>query len=220
VLHWAAAFGNEQRLPHVPQLSTSVFRSVVQPVPEQLPRPVGHEPTPHALITQTAPAPGQAFPHTPQLFTLFDRFTSHPFDALWSQSAKPRLHIPSWQLPPLHVADAFAKLHTFAHAPQLFGSVLMLVSQFDGLPAHARNPGAHTLHVPAAEHARFPGSPAQSAFVQHCRHPTVAPQQCVPDAQAEGFEHVPPMHAWASHALPSLQSALVQHAAHTPPPQL
>jgi hypothetical protein len=80
----------------------------------------------HALAVQATPVvfggEPQAFPHEPQLLTLFVRFVWQPVDSTPVQSAKPALHVVTSQVPPLHAELAFARLQTFAQAPQLFGS--------------------------------------------------------------------------------------------------
>jgi hypothetical protein len=43
---------------------------------------------------------------------------SQPLSGSESQSAYPEVHAPITQAPPVHAADALAKLHALSHVPQ------------------------------------------------------------------------------------------------------
>jgi hypothetical protein len=66
---------------------------------------------------------------------------SQPFAATPSQSAKPALQDAIAQLDPLQVAVACGVLHTFPHAPQLLGSLIVLTSHpVDAFWSQSANP--------------------------------------------------------------------------------
>jgi hypothetical protein len=61
------------------------------------------------------------------------------------------LHVAIAQLPCTHAAVAFGRTQTWPHVPQLFGSVLVLVSHpLAQLPSQSKKPGLHPpqLHMP------------------------------------------------------------------------
>jgi hypothetical protein len=95
----------------------------------------------------------QAIAHLPQLFESVFRFASQPLAGLPSQSAKPFAHLATVQVPALHAAVAFARLHA-PHLPQLLTSVFRFASQpLDALPSQSAKPLAHvpTAHLPALQ---------------------------------------------------------------------
>jgi hypothetical protein len=62
--------------------------------PSQSAKPGAHA-MPHVIAVHAGDAFGavaQAVPHAPQFIGSFARSISHPFDALWSQSANPASH--------------------------------------------------------------------------------------------------------------------------------
>jgi hypothetical protein len=71
--------------------------------------------------------PAQTIPQPPQLFRSFVTFVSHPLAGLPSQFAKPAAQAVTTQMPPRHAEVACARLQTWPHPPQLFGSVWRLV---------------------------------------------------------------------------------------------
>ena len=91
--------------------SVSVLRLVSQPLfalPSQLPNPAAHVGTHTPPVQAVVPfALVHATPHEPQ-FDVVASEVSQPFAMLLSQLAKPALHEPSWQIPELQRAVAFA----------------------------------------------------------------------------------------------------------------
>jgi hypothetical protein len=88
---------------------------------------MAHTPTAHV-----AAAWGKlhALPHRPQLPTLVLVFTSQPSPAMLLQLAKPALHVPTPHAPAAHVCVmTLASAQRLMHAPQWFGSALVLTSQ-------------------------------------------------------------------------------------------
>jgi hypothetical protein len=86
-----ATFAALHARPHAPQLKTSVWKFASQPVAtfmSQSPNPFAHVRV-HAPLTHCGVAFTvlHALPHAPQLPTLDDRSTSHPFCATPSQFA-------------------------------------------------------------------------------------------------------------------------------------
>jgi hypothetical protein len=72
-------------------------------------------------------ASAQVTPHPPQL-ALVVRSVSHPFAALWSQSAKPRLQDPTAQALFTHAGVALGITQALPHAPQFCGELVRFVS--------------------------------------------------------------------------------------------
>lgn len=151
--HDAVAFGTEQAFPHAPQLVTVVWVFVSQPfdeMPSQLPQPATQLGT-HAPVVQVVVpwAFVQPFPHAPQLVSVVCVFVSQPFDVCPSQFANPLAQVPSVQLPPTHVSEAFARSHTTLQPPQSV-SVLMLFSQpLLGFPSQLAKSDAQVgVHAP------------------------------------------------------------------------
>lgn len=101
-----------QVLPHSPQLAGEVCRLVSHPLaglPSQFPNPVLQVKSAHMLAEHDAMpfANEHVRPHMPQFVTLVRVFTSHPFIAFMSQSAKPGSHV-SWHMPDMHAVVEFA----------------------------------------------------------------------------------------------------------------
>jgi hypothetical protein len=145
-------------VPHAPQFDASA-RLASQPfaaAPSQSANPGSHAivqaiplHTPRAFV-----ATGQAVPHAPQLAASLARSTSHPFAALWSQSAKPLSHEDTAHDPAAQLSVACAATHAFAHAPQCIASSASEVSQpSTTLPLQSPYPTTQLfVHVPP-EHA-------------------------------------------------------------------
>ena len=87
--------------------------------------------TAHAPFEQigTAFAGAQTAPQAPQLATSRFLFASHPVSGSPSQSPRGATHVSILQTPPSHFAAAFAKTHTFPHAPQFAESPSLSTSQ-------------------------------------------------------------------------------------------
>jgi hypothetical protein len=85
----------------------------------QLPNPLEHEPIAHARVAQVAVALARVHidMHAPQLSSRSSE-TSQPFASVPSQSSKPALHDSIRQVPPVHDAIAFDRVHAVPHAPQ------------------------------------------------------------------------------------------------------
>lgn len=96
---------------------------------------------PHVPPPQFWPV-AQARPQAPQLALLLSRSTSHPSAGLLLQSPLPALHtMLHW--PPMQLAAPPAWLHALLQPPQLFVSVLVLVSQpLEAFPSQSPNPPA------------------------------------------------------------------------------
>jgi hypothetical protein len=104
---------------------------------------------------ETALGAEHALPQAPQLFTLVRRLVSHPLLAFPSQSPKPAVQGPTWQMPAEHAGVALATEQTLPQAPQLFTLVSRLVSHpLLAFPSQSPKPGlqAAIRHAPA-EHA-------------------------------------------------------------------
>jgi hypothetical protein len=114
------------------QCSSSVFRSVSQPLPtllSQSPQPTPHA-MPHTPLLQLAvPLTAlQAVPQALQLEALVLRLTSQPLAALLSQSPKPEAHVMVHE-PLLHAGVPLAVLQGVRQLLQWVASVLRLTSQ-------------------------------------------------------------------------------------------
>ncbi|MDP9150952.1 MAG: hypothetical protein M3O36_13565 [Myxococcota bacterium] len=113
---------------------------VAQVVPPQFILPGGHGPQMPPL--QFMPV-RHMWPQAPQLALSLSVSTSQPSAALWLQSAFDGLHA-MVQCPLLQLAVPPVELQTWPQAPQLFVSVLVLVSQPSaGLLLQSPKPGAH-----------------------------------------------------------------------------
>jgi hypothetical protein len=119
-------------------------------LPLQLANPGLHAVMVQNPLTHAADAFGGAHtaPQAPQLLVLVAMFVSHPFAAMWSQSAKPAAQT-SWHVPFTQEAVAFGpEAQTWPQAPQLLMLVLMFVSQPSvALLLQSAKPGEQTkLH--------------------------------------------------------------------------
>ncbi len=99
--------------------------------PSQLAKPGLQDATPQAPPTQRGVPLGtlQRLLQRPQLLASAARVTSQPLAATPSQLAEPVLQTPRAQAPPTQLAVALAKAQRVPQAPQVPGSVWMLVSQ-------------------------------------------------------------------------------------------
>lgn len=164
-----SVLGSAHVVPHDPQLagSTAVF---AQKVDGAVPHVVSDAPqvVPHRPPEQTWPL-GQVMPHPPQFALSVVVFTSHPSDALWSQSAKPVRHDATAQAPLVHVVTALASTHASPQAPQLVALVWVLVSHpLAAIPSQSPWPDAQrtTVHAP-------PEHPAVAVFARAHAFPQV-----------------------------------------------
>jgi hypothetical protein len=165
--HVDVALASEHAAPHAPQLDAVVRRSVSHPLvtrPSQLPKPALHAmPQRPAAHDATPLVALHAAPHAPQCDVDVRRFTSQPFSAMPSQSAKPALHARPHP-PRAQVGVALARAgHTVAQAPQFDVSVW----RFTQRPAQKVVGGPHTLAQTPLEHTR----PAPQAFPQAPQSP-------------------------------------------------
>ena len=119
--------------PHAPQFVAEVASVVSQlPLPSQSAEPGMQMLRPHMPMTQVAARPvmlGQTVPHMRQLVVSVLRLVSQPLLGSRSQSPKPGVHGPMVHAPATQLAVALAKRQRLLQAPQLLGSVLVLVSQ-------------------------------------------------------------------------------------------
>jgi hypothetical protein len=118
-------------LPQVPQLFASLVVLISQPLaglPSQSMKPVLQDLMAQfdALHVGVAFAKLHAVPQPPQLFTSLVVLISQPSEAVLLQSAYPVAHDAMAHADDVHVAVAFAKLHTWPQLPQLFTSFVVL----------------------------------------------------------------------------------------------
>jgi hypothetical protein len=153
LVHAAVALGRLQTLPQAPQFAVLLPLSTSQPLAGLLSQS-RNDPV-HAWSWQAPPvhtalalAMVQARLHAPQFALLVLVFTSQPLLGLPSQSRKPALHTKE-QPPAVQTAAALAgAVQTVPQAPQLRGSVWVLVQ----LPAHSVRPEAQVArHTPAEQ---------------------------------------------------------------------
>jgi hypothetical protein len=148
---------------------------------------------------------GQIVPQRPQFATSFTVFTSQPSTAELSQSAKPGLHAPMPQVPPVQAGAAFAGVGQMVPQPlQLRGSVMRFVSQpVPACVSQFPNPTSQVMsHEPAsqdgdpfvASHA----SPQPLQFAGSARtftsHPFVSALSQFSNPAAQVMPHAPPLH--------------------------
>lgn len=159
-------------------------------------------PTPHTPMLQAAAPPegaGHIRPHAPQWSTLVLRLTSHPFNGLPSQSAKPGLHRTKRHAPSVQSLVALARLHARPQAPQWSALVRVFTSQPSAtMPLQSANP---------AKHARMPQTPIAQPGVLFASTPHT-------------LEHPPQLltslRVSASQPLASLLSQFSKPGAHSP----
>lgn len=131
-----------QAFMHAPQFDVFVAVLISQPFvlfPSQFANVPTHDVISHVPVAQDVFALGypHVVPHEPQLLSVF-RFVSHPFEYKPSQSANPLLHERIAQLPDMHCGVPLATKHALPHVPQLFTSVVVVVSHpFVGLPSQS-----------------------------------------------------------------------------------
>jgi len=144
----AAALAREHPEPQAPQL-TSVVRGVSQPLPatmSQSPKPVSHELQVHVRLEQSATAWDLAHttPQPPQSVSVSSA-VSQPFDAIMSQSAKPRSHAATAHDPLRQAGVACGSAHALPHAPQLATDEPRSTSQpLPAIMSQSSNPVRHT----------------------------------------------------------------------------
>jgi hypothetical protein len=130
----AVPFGKLHLLPQAPQLFRLVEVSISQPSNEE---PLQSFQLPLQAPTWQLPplqfgtpfVIEQPLPQPPQFCRSVCVFTSQPFDAALSQSAKPLLQDATAQLPVVHAAVEFGRKHRVPQPPQLSLSFWRLTSQ-------------------------------------------------------------------------------------------
>jgi hypothetical protein len=143
-------------------------------------------------------------PQPPQLLSVF-RFVSQPFEYKPSQSANPLAHERTAQLPAVHVGVPLATKHAMPQPPQLFTSVVVVVSQpLPALPSQSPLPAAHidTPHtlltqagVPPCGGQTIPHALQLLTFdVVLISHPLVTLLSQFAKPTLHWIEHIPPMH--------------------------
>ena len=170
-----------------------------------------HDPALHAAVVCGSE---QTLPHALQFPALVLRFTSQPFAALPSQSAKPALHTRP-QVPVVHVAvPLFGVGQAWSQVPQLLTSACTLVQISD--VAQNVVPVGHELTqvpleqcVPAAQ--PMPQPPQLVLVPRVVSQPLAA----APSQFAKPVLHAPTAHAPAVHAsVPLGMLHAVVHAPH------
>jgi hypothetical protein len=161
-----------------------------------------HAATAHREATQAlvALASPHERPQLPQFEALVRVSASQPLLGSPSQSRKPTLQTKE-HAPALHTAAVFARVgQTMLHAPQLLGSVRVLVQ----LPLHSASPVAQVARQTPVEHS----CPAAQTWLQP---PQFARSFCVlvsqPLAASPSQFVKPESHVVSRHA-PSVQAAL------------
>ena len=202
--------------PQPPQWFGSLVVLTSQPFAtsmSQSAKPVLHELMAQLELLQTGVALGvvHALPQVPQLLRSLAVWISQPFEATWSQSAKPALHDPMAQLELLQVAVALGSVHTVLQAPQLLGSLVVLTHDVP-LQSVGVIVGQPDTHV-EDEHNGVPPvhalwqSPQVAARVRLVSQPFATfPSQSLKPALHEAMVQTPalqPAVAWARlHTLP------------------
>jgi hypothetical protein len=160
---------------------------------------MAHDPLLHA---GTELGGAQFIPQPPQFEVEVVVLISQPFDAMWSQSAKPELQLAIAHVPPLQVGVAFGVVQTMLQPPQLLTSVWPLMLQpVVYLPSQFRKP---VLQGPR------PQTPLLQSAVPFCSEHTVPhmPQFCVevvvltsqPSATCRSQSAKPELHTTMVHA--------------------
>jgi hypothetical protein len=222
VEHDSVALGRLQTTPQLPQ-SWSVLIDFSQPSPTwplQSLKPalqlMLHVNAEHVAVPLML---AHVLPQLPQFCELVWRLASQPFAAWASQLANGALHEPIWQVPELHVAPAFWKLHWLGQLPQWSVSVLRLTSQPSATPPLQFAKGTLQLwmvHAPATqaptpfagEHAephapqlarlvsRLASQPSLGLLLQSAQpgsHPTIwqlpVPHEVIACGRAQGTPH-------------------------------
>ncbi len=207
-------------------------------VVSQSAKPVLHDPITHAPATHAAvefePAV-QRVPQRPQLLEFVVVLTSHPLEAMPSQSAKPVRHVKP-HAPAVHVGSALAGAgHAMPHAPQCAGELRVLVSQpLLASESQSPNPPAHTptAHAPmrhtgvalaSAGHALPHAPQLATSFWRLVSHPSSGMRLQSPyDELQRSMAHAPATHAAVppatAHARPHVPQldALVCVSTHAP----
>jgi hypothetical protein len=157
VLHVGVPFCVAHMTPHEPQfpIVVSVASHPLATLLSQLPKPGLHESV-HIPFEQLGVSLTvlQTLPHVPQLFGSVPVEVSQLVPGLPGQWAKPGLQLPTVHMPCTHAGVPFVVVQMLPHAPQLFGSFWVLVSQPSaGLLLQSKNPLVHamTVHRPATQ---------------------------------------------------------------------
>lgn len=159
-IHPTVALGKlGQTTPHAPQLFTFVFKLISQPsaiFALQFPK-LALQISEHNPETQTEVAfatGAHTNPHDPQLFTLFNKFNSHPSVLFALQSPKLGLQIIE-QIPDKHVGEELGFTgHIVLQEPQLFALESRLISQpSNNKLLQLENPTLHTKEHNPEKHA-------------------------------------------------------------------
>jgi len=158
-------------LPQAPQLALSELTGRSQPLlamPSQSRKPALQAITRHPPATHTAVALGRlhALPQAPQWLVSVWVLTSQPFASIRSQSARPVLHEPTTQLPPVQAGVPLATVQALRQAPQWATLVWVLTSQpLVLLPSQLASGAVHIvvsrLHTPALQRAVAPAMEGQ-----------------------------------------------------------
>jgi hypothetical protein len=157
-VHTVVPFAFVQAAPQALQFAALVFRFASQPfaaLPSQLPKPVLHAPSTHALAEQLAPAfaNAQTVPQAPQFAADVVRFVSQPFVGSPSQLPHPAAQVGT-HAPAVQVVLPCALRQALPQAPQLVTVVLRFVSHpVDGSASQLPNPVVQvpSVHVPVAQ---------------------------------------------------------------------
>ena len=191
--------------PQRPQLRASVASVVSQlPLPSQSAVPPPQMLRPHTPATQVGVRPvmvGQMVPQARQLVVSVLRLVSQPLLGSRSQSPKPAAQGPIVHAPATQLAVALAKRQRLLHAPQLFGSVLMLVSQ-PAMALQSPKPGRHAVwlqrldtHEPKAlgkaASQLVPHAPQLAALVTRSTQMGAVAPIGVQAVRLDGQRHVP-----------------------------
>jgi hypothetical protein len=200
-----AGLGHEML--HMPHVAGLFVRFASHPSARfvlQFAKPVAHA-SPHTPAVQAGVAFGpdaQTARHTPQLSGSVPVFTSHPFDAFPSQSAKPAAQVIE-HVPVVQTAVLFApEGQTVPHVPQLFTSVARFVHdvpQRSG--AVPTQPLTHTIdpllepHIGAPTGQTAPHMPQFIAVVSDVSQPFagLASQFPKPGLHERSRSHAPDM---------------------------
>ena len=133
---FGVALANEQTLPQLPQLATSLVRFFSQPSARllalQSAKPALHTPCSQEPATQVRMmfVLAQTAPQPPQLLVSVLTLISQPSTCLLAlQSAKPALQVPAWQEPPAQARATLFVEHTVPQLPQFRTSPLVKISQ-------------------------------------------------------------------------------------------
>jgi hypothetical protein len=200
-----------QRAPQPPQLVALVLVLVSQPLPDMPSQSasgaVHTEPTMQVEPAQKGVRPDgavQRLLHVPQLATSVATLVSQPSVGSLLQSRKPEVHAPMVHTPDTHVDAALAKRQRLLHAPQLFASVAVEVSQ-PAAVLQSPKPARHAVWTHVAD-THCDTALAKAPVHERAQAPQLALSLCaltqtvvVPDVQRVrpvGHTHAPPEQNW------------------------